>query len=349
MKILVTLLVSLLLGAGDSVSFTETVHDFGSVSTQQEILECDFPFVNTSGKTISVKYAVASCSCTRVDWTRSSIAAGGSGKISVRYSRERHANSFEKIITVYFNGVQKPVMLRITGRFFDDSSSLAKDFPYTSGALGRQEDVFNLGTAHPGQPSYKTLVFANMRQDKAMDFNLKSLSEGLEFTGITYTIEPLSRTILTCVLSPDSLSWGRRSFYAVPVVDGNKLEPLEFTALVLDDFSSLSPSQKNAGAMYRVMNEVLHFGIVKPGAKASLRINLENTTDAPLRLRSVSADRKGLSFDYPDTLPGRSKCGVQVNISPEALTPGDNRITISIVTDSPLMPYSELEVIGCVK
>ena len=319
------------------------------MSKQNDVLTCEFDFENVSGRPLSVLYAVATCSCTKVEWPREAVPAGGRASIKVIYHRERYANSFEKVITVNFSGGVKPVMLKISGSFVDDDSSLAKDFPFSRGPLGYQEEPFELGVVHPGVPVYKTLTFANFKSDDSLGLSFDIQDDNLHFQDFTPWISALSRLDFMCTLVPDSLVWGHRTYSVTPVVDGKRMEALHFHALMLDDFSALSSEERNNGALFKVLGEVHHFGIVKQGSQVTARIGLENISDKPLRIRAVTADRKGLSFDFPDLIPAGSKAGIDIRIKPSALEAGDNKIVISLVTDSPLMPYTEIELVGCVK
>lgn len=333
----------------EPVKFVSTVHDFGTVSKQIDLLSYDFVFENTSDAPLSVSYAVASCSCTEVRWPLEPVPASGSAVISVVYHRERYANAFEKFITVNFGEGIKPVKLTISGTFVDDKESLRKDFPCSRGAVRFQSDPVDFGTVHPGVPVYKTLTFANSKDDDSVDLSFDTSLSGIEFSEASHGISALSRWDVSCSFVPDSLEWGRRSFFVTPIVDGERLDDIEFRALVLEDFSSLTSEQRNKSAIFRVLGEVHHFGIVRQGDAATARIGLENVSDVPLRLKSVRADRDGIVFDYPEFIPARSKAGIEIRLSPAALQPGDNRIIISLVSDSPLVPYTEVELLGCVK
>ena len=331
------------------VKFDSTVHDFGTVSKREDVLSCDFVFENTSDRAIVVDYAVASCSCTELKWPLEPVPAGGRGTISVFYHRERYADSFDKSLTVHFGSGLKPVVLRISGNFVDDAVSLHKDFPFDRGMVGLQAEPFDFGVVHPGKPAYKTVTFANFKEDDSVNLVLEPHSPCIGFSNSSHGIPAFSRWNVTCTLVPDSLSFGRQDYSVTPVVDGVRLEDIHFKALVLEDFSMLSSAEKNRGAVFRVLGEVHHFGIIRPGATASARIVVENISNAPLVIRSVAADRSGVVFDFPEQIPARSKSGIDISIDPESLDLGDNRIIISLFTDSPLMPFAEVELLGCVK
>lgn len=114
MKLFLTFLLSLALGA--SVEFDKMVHDFGTVSESDGELNCSFEVLNSSQTDSLSLFAVfTSCGCTNVKWTRTAIAPGQKGQISVSYSNDEGPYPFDKSVTVYTSAQKKPFVLHIKG------------------------------------------------------------------------------------------------------------------------------------------------------------------------------------------------------------------------------------------
>ena len=331
-----------------SISWDTMVHNFGSLSRDSDKLNCEFTFTNNSDRAVRVAYAVASCSCTKVDWTREPVVPGSNGTVSVTYFRERNADSFDKSVSVFFEGSPKPYVLVFMGKFYDTSQTLASEFPYRRSSLGLQDDPGDFDVVHPGQAAYMNMWLSNFSSE-TISVRLDSLSDGLTVSPARLSISGGSRASLMCTLMPDSLTWGRRSYSFVPVVNGESQRPVEYWATVLPDFSSLSPSEKNASAYFKVLGEVHHFGVIRQGDSANLRIGLQNVSSKDFSLMDVRADRDGVAVSAPASVPAGQRADIDISIDPSVLEPGNNSFIISIVTDSPLKPFTQIEVLGYVE
>lgn len=109
------LFLALALLAAPQVQFDKTVHDFGPILTTDGSRVCDFVLTNTGDIPVSILAVITTCGCTKVEWTRESIPAGGSGKISVTYANDEGPHPFDKTVSVYLSDTKKPVILHVRG------------------------------------------------------------------------------------------------------------------------------------------------------------------------------------------------------------------------------------------
>ena len=95
------------------IKFTETVHDYGEIELNGDGT-CEFKFSNEGKETLLLSNVRSSCGCTVPAWPKTPIKKGEEAAIKVKYNTAR-AGSFNKSITVYSNGSEQPVILRIKG------------------------------------------------------------------------------------------------------------------------------------------------------------------------------------------------------------------------------------------
>lgn len=95
------------------IKFTETVHDYGEIELNGDG-NCEFKFTNEGKETLILSNVRSSCGCTVPAWPKTPIKKGEEAVIKVKYNTAR-AGSFNKSITVYSNGSEQPVILRIKG------------------------------------------------------------------------------------------------------------------------------------------------------------------------------------------------------------------------------------------
>ena len=262
MSFLISLIATLLLGSSDVIVFKEVTHDFGSQPKSVSVLSHEFTFTNVSSRPVSISYAVSTCSCTKLKWTKTKVEPGETGFVKADYYRELTRNSFEKFISVFVDGVSKPYVLRIAGSFYDTQSSLEASYPVKRGNLGLVNEVIDFGTVYPGYVQRGRFWLANFSEDY-LGINFEKLSDSLSISLNRYKISPTSETDASYSISIDSTVWGERFYYATPIVDGKAQAPITFKATVLDNFNDLSSEEIKAGPYPVLEDGPCSFGTVK--------------------------------------------------------------------------------------
>lgn len=98
-----------------NAKFEKTTIDLGVIKDNKGPVSCDFKFTNTGDANLIIKRAKAECGCTSVSFPQNPVAPGKSSTISVKYSPIGHRGSFQKAITVWTNGKQGKLTLKIRG------------------------------------------------------------------------------------------------------------------------------------------------------------------------------------------------------------------------------------------
>ena len=95
------------------IAFTQAEYNFGEMQQNQKAVYA-FAFSNPGNTPLVIHKVETSCGCTVPEWTKQPIKPGGKGKISIKYDTSR-PGAFSKSITVYYNGKNSPVRLKIKG------------------------------------------------------------------------------------------------------------------------------------------------------------------------------------------------------------------------------------------
>ena len=96
-----------------TIAFTQTEHDFGTLEIKQPAVY-NFEFSNTGKTPLVIQNVETSCGCTVPEWTKEPVKPGKTGTITIKYDAE-YPGMFSKSITVYYNGKDSPVKLKIKG------------------------------------------------------------------------------------------------------------------------------------------------------------------------------------------------------------------------------------------
>src|SRR4051812_38195335 len=92
----------------DVLVLKETSFDFGKIAQGRPVTHV-FEIANASTDTLKLENVQASCGCTTPIWKKDPVAPGTSSQITVGYNAMAEG-SFEKVVTIYFNGGQMKTM-----------------------------------------------------------------------------------------------------------------------------------------------------------------------------------------------------------------------------------------------
>jgi hypothetical protein len=112
-KTIVVLLASVLAitafsRAAASFNWSETIHDFGSV-TQGQPVSHEFEFTNNGSEPLVITSVQASCGCTATAYTQEAIAPGEKGFVRTTYNAAK-SGAFTKTVTVLSNTSENTVL-----------------------------------------------------------------------------------------------------------------------------------------------------------------------------------------------------------------------------------------------
>ena len=93
--------------AGDAqtarIVFSDTVHDFGLIPTDNGVQQYRFVFKNTGNVPAAVVDVALSCHCLSADYTRGIVQPGDTGHVTLTYDGRGTSGYFNKKARVRFN------------------------------------------------------------------------------------------------------------------------------------------------------------------------------------------------------------------------------------------------------
>ena len=315
---------------GGTVEFDKTVHDFGDVMLSDGPLRCTFTMKNISDKPVVIYNVVTSCGCTDVEWTRQPIMPGKKGTISSTYSNDEGPYPFDKNLTAYVSGIGNPVILKLRGVSHEKQLSLEEMFPVRFGSLGMKSAELKCGNLEQG----------GYRSDEVKVANLSSAPVRISFSGITpglsVSVSPnpipaRSTADLKFTVTADREHWGKNWHHAV------------------ENFSSLSKEERDAGSRPMFSSSTFSFGKIKAGTPVEAEFNFTNIGKNDFRAYKVDIDAdKATHTDVPVV-----KCGFkgsfQVNLDTTGMPAGETLVIVTLTTNSPSRPIVNLFITGWIE
>jgi len=97
-----------------TLNFKKTVHDFGELPLKKEA-SVVFEFENNGKELLQILDVKTTCGCAAPTWSKEIIKTSEKGSIKVTYD-SKYPGRFNKTITVYYNGENSPLELKVKGR-----------------------------------------------------------------------------------------------------------------------------------------------------------------------------------------------------------------------------------------
>lgn len=339
-------------GQREVISFESTLHDFGDILLSDGPVSCTFNFKNVGDKPLVVHQVVSSCGCTSLEWTREPVLPGGSGRIDVTFSNDQGPYPFEKSLTVYVSGMNRPVVLKIRGQAFEKRKPVEETYSLHLGVLGLRQNSFSIGYIDKGTAKEDRTTIANL-SSRAVLVEPAELPEGF-FVSISPNPIP-ARSSAQLVFGADTRNmradaWGKQTFEVKFRADG-KLQPgkMVVKGVIKDNFSSLSEEQIKQAGTPAVEKSYWEFAAVQAGSRVDASFRIVNRGARPLTIHKVDATSSAASVATRTPIsiaPGKSAT-VKVRLDTSSLE-GEVVEILTLVTDSPAKPLVNLFVTGIV-
>ena len=332
-------------GFADIVSVDKMVHDWGDVTVKDGALECDFTIVNTSDRPQKILNVVKSCGCTSVYWPKEAFSSGESVRIHVVYSNDEGPHSFDKSISVYFEGVKGPLVLRIRGDVFKEKIAIEKSYPVHYEGIGLKKGLIKIGNLSQGEQKSTDFTVANVSGED-LSLSWKDVDAHLSIYPSEISIKAGQTARLSVSVRADRKLWGKNFYHARPVVCGRAAEDvLSFWAVSKENFDSWSEEQM-AAAPKAALESLVESSPCLQGESMEVRYLLTNKGKSPLEIYKVEYDQKALESSVG---VGKLEAGEERELAFRVKTENfekdsDNTILVTFYTNDPNHPLLHLYI-----
>lgn len=341
--------LSLSVLAHSSVLWLETKHNFGAFSEDDGPATTTFRFVNTGSDPVSILAANASCGCTSPKYTREPISPGDTAAIIVTYDPAGRPGRFTKYVGVELSGGIPKVKLYISGSVVGNLRSIRGRFPVEADStLSLAGDV---------------VLFGPMTKKSMRTYNLQAYNHSAD------TIRPalvdLPRYVKADIVPPCVPPGEQMTFIVyfngascplyglvtdtIALVSAPTADPYPIlvSALLEEDFASLTPKQLADSPVASLDKDRLDFPDIKSRGPVDATVRLTNTGRSELIVRRVYSSDPGIaaSADKLKIKPGKS-ADIAIHIAPEAFASGILNARVAIITNDPNNPTQTIRLTG---
>ena len=327
------------------VEFDRTIWDFGDVMQSQGPLTCTFSVKNLSSSPIVIYNVVSSCGCTGVKWTREPVPAGGTGKITATYSNDEGPYPFDKTLTAYISGIRKPVVLRLRGIVHSKKLSLEELYPIRKGSLGLKKTDIKLGNLSQGGQRGDAVTVANLGQSP-IKVTFEDVTPGMSISVSPNPVPAGETARMTYIVTADRSRWGKNYYYASPVVNGKKYDPVGIWTFTKEDFSGWTSEQIDNGSQPMFDTSTCDLGEIHGGALVKATFTVKNLGGSPLVIYKADPDSKAVRTRPIPAVPSGRSLTFSMDVDTAGLPKGENDIVVILTTNSPLRPIVNLHISG---
>ncbi|SFG44012.1 Protein of unknown function [Prevotella sp. KH2C16] len=160
------LLLAAPLGASaQKLEAKQSVIDCGQILFQRPVT-VDFELQNKGNRPLYIRDVKTSCGCATASYPRNGIPQDESFKVSASYDAQQLGH-FEKLIAVYSNADDKPLLLTLRGHVVTEVVDYAGDYPFRLGQLSTDVNEIEFDDVNRGDRPFKRIHVFNSSSQTA--------------------------------------------------------------------------------------------------------------------------------------------------------------------------------------
>jgi len=334
-----------------TITFDNMNHNFGNIKEEGGVVEHTFEFKNTGTEPLLLTNVRTSCGCTVPEWSKEPIAPGKSGSIKVSFNPLRRPGAFRKSITVQSNAKQKTVVLYIVGLVEPKPKTIADEYPIELGPIRLSTNHLSVGRIKNTEKKSTSIKVINS-SDRSVTLSIPDYPEYITFHVQPETLLPNQKGTISMDFDARMVNdWGFINSRFYLHLNGEKYTGnlLAASGSIEEDFSGLTPEQKENAARMSIGEETFNFGNIEQGEVIEHDFHFKNEGKETLLIRKM-----------------RTTCGCTAS-SPSSteIAPGDEGIihvtfnsrakrgkqlqTVTVITNDPVKPTQYLRMAGTVE
>lgn len=340
-----------LLTAQAEVEWLATEHDFGAFQEDDGKVSCEFRFVNLGEEPVSVRAARAACGCTTPSFTKTPVEHGDTGVVKVTFNPSGRPGRFNKrVVMDIAGGIDIPrQQLEIKGVVIGSSNTLRSRYPVEKGSIKLRGDQLAFGTVLRGKAKSTFLEVYNAAADSLRP-QFHNVPGYIRLTPASKdAIPPGEQMVYSVVLTPDaSTPYGILADSLQMEVPGEGAVKIDLTAIVEEDFSRLTPREREDAPVAVLPDQRFDFGRLAPGSAPQTRVfEIANKGKNELLIHRVYTADPGVSVSVDRNKVKRGKTArVSVTVDP-AMLPGDLlNARVLVIANDPENPQQVVRVVG---
>ena len=358
-RLFIVLLAALVFHAAHGqaqVLWLETNHDYGTFYEQDGKVSCSMRVVNVGDSALIIKRVKTSCGCTAGEFTRTPIAPGDTGIVTLTYNPANRPGEFEKDAFVYTTGTTARSLLRIKGNVIPKPETLDEQFPVVVGALRYNGSTLPLGEVPRGRGRMTYMSGYNASTDTVV-ITTHHVPEHLSVTAVPDSVPPgMVSTVTIYFDSKKAPLWGLNSdtftLMTEPIAADDEavsgFTQVDVMAVVTEDFTTLTPRERERAprAMVSCVDR-LNFEPAARGSTMTQTFVVANTGHDKLMLRRLWTGSAGITATaHRNVIKRGQQAIVTVSVDTNVYREPMLNALLTLMTNDPDAPSRTIRLVG---
>lgn len=338
--------------AQPEITWLQTDHDFGTINEDLGSVTCTYQYVNTGDQDLAIASARATCGCTTPRFNEAPLAPGDTASITVSFSPIGRLGRFDKKVYVETNAEPSRSVLTLHGTVIGGAATVAQRYPADLGALKFRNGSIMIGDVNKGK--LKT-IFAEAYNPSTETLHPQVISRP-DFVQAQPSPEAVAPgeqvSFILHVYSEKCPQWGLVED-SITIVADPQLAPTPVTipisAVILEDFSALTPAQLAKAPHAIVQYDTLDFGVLKAGSKQpqTRTTTVVNNGRSELTIRRAYSLASGVTVTTDrQQLKAGERTQLTVTVVPAQLTDAPLNDQVTLITNSPEDTVQTIRIVG---
>ena len=353
MKRLITLFYSLclVLTATAQARFTSNTEliNLGQIEWKHPA-KVRYVITNSGDKPLVLTEVEPDCECSSVEWTKTPIAPGEKGEVSVTFDAQLLGH-FQKSVAVMTNAEPYLVYLRLAGEVVAEIKDFSITHPYLIGEVRVDKNSLDFPDLFRGETRQLVLGIANL-SSRPYEPVLMHLPSYLEATCKPTVLQQGEKGVISITLHSDrldDLGLTQSSVYVSRFL-GDKVSEeneLPVSAILLPDFANLSQAELERAPQIRLSAEEADMRQLlakKQKAKLDILVTNDGRTLLEISKLQVFHPAVGVALKKSQLQPGEST-RLRVTVNRRNVSKSRRPLRLLMITNDPQHPKKEINIL----
>lgn len=344
------LLVAACVSAVAQPRFTSNTEEyrFGQVEWKHPVT-AQYDIMNTGDQPLILTEVEPDCACTATQWTRTPIAPGGKGTVSVTFDAEALGH-FNKSVAVSTNTAPGVVYLRLTGQVVRQITDFSRSHPFLIGQIRIDREELDFPDVQHGEHPVMRLGVVNL-SEQPYEPVLMHLPSYLEATAEPAVLQEGEQGTISLTLRSEKLAdlGLTQSTVYLSRFAGDKVgedNELPVSVVLLPDFSTLTETERaNAPSISLSAKSVDLSEVLARKSKARQDIVVTNTGRSPLVISKLQVFHPAIGIRMKKNVlqPGESAT-LRISVRKKHIGKRRRPLRLLMITNDPAQPKVTIEI-----
>lgn len=321
---------------------------FGQVEWKHPVT-AQYDIMNTGDQPLILTEVEPDCACTATQWTRTPIAPGGKGTVSVTFDAEALGH-FNKSVAVSTNTEPGVVYLRLTGQVVRQITDFSRSHPFLIGQIRIDREELDFPDVQHGEHPVMRLGVVNL-SEQPYEPVLMHLPSYLEATAEPAVLQEGEQGTISLTLRSEKLAdlGLTQSTVYLSRFAGDKVgedNELPVSVVLLPDFSTLTETERaNAPSISLSAKSVDLSEVLARKSKARQDIVVTNTGRSPLVISKLQVFHPAIGIRMKKNVlqPGESAT-LRISVRKKHIGKRRRPLRLLMITNDPAQPKVTIEI-----